>query len=100
MKDLRNEQDTLKYHLMVYERFLITDALRKAHGNCAQAARILGTTERVINYKVKKYEIDYKQYRRTNANEINRVSGAKRRSDPGLAAIRPKGPDTDNGEIK
>lgn len=100
MGNLRNEQDTLKYHVMVYERFLITDALRKAHGNCAQAARILGTTERIINYKVKKYEIDYKQYRKTNVNVLNRISGAKRRSDPGHAAIRPEGPDTDKGELK
>jgi Nif-specific regulatory protein len=64
MKDLHNEQDTLKYHMMVYERFLITDALRKAKGNCARAARILGTTERIINYKVRKYEIDYRQFRK------------------------------------
>lgn len=64
MKDMHNEQDTLKYHLMVYERFLITDALRKANGNCARAARILGTTGRVINYKIRKYEIDYRQFRK------------------------------------
>lgn len=70
MGNLRNERDTLKYHVMVYERFLITDALRKTHGNCAQAAKVLGTTERVINYKVKKYEIDYKQFRKVDANEL------------------------------
>lgn len=64
MKTLANEQDTLKYHLMVYERFLITDALRKTNGNCSRAAKALGTTERIINYKVKKYEIDYKQFRK------------------------------------
>lgn len=67
MKDLRNECDTLKYHLMVYERFLISDALRKANGNCARAAKILGTTQRVINYRIKKYEIDYRQFRKKDS---------------------------------
>ena len=64
MKTLRDESDTLKYHMMVYECFLITDALRKTYGNCARAAEVLGTTKRVINYKIKKYEIDYRQFRK------------------------------------
>ncbi len=63
MKTLRDESDTLKYHMMVYESFLITDALRKTNGNCARAADALGTTKRVINYKIKKYEIDFRQFR-------------------------------------
>lgn len=49
---------------MVYERYLITDALRRTNGNCARAAEFLGTTERVIHYKTKKYEIDYRQFRK------------------------------------
>ena len=41
-----------------FERSLIVDALKTTRGNRSQAARLLGTTERVINYKVKKYGID------------------------------------------
>ncbi len=58
---------------MVYERFMIMDALRKTHGNCAAAAKVLGTTERVINYKVKKYEIDYKQFRKSQTESNKSV---------------------------
>jgi Nif-specific regulatory protein len=41
-----------------FERSLIEDALKTTRGNRAKAARLLSTTERVINYKVKKYRID------------------------------------------
>jgi len=41
-----------------FERSLIEDALKTARGNRSKAARLLETTERVINYKVKKYGID------------------------------------------
>jgi Nif-specific regulatory protein len=41
-----------------FERGIIEDALTLARGNRSKAARLLGTTERVISYKVKKYEID------------------------------------------
>jgi Nif-specific regulatory protein len=41
-----------------FERDLITDALKDSRGNQAQAARILGTTKRIMQYKIKKYEID------------------------------------------
>jgi Nif-specific regulatory protein len=41
-----------------FERSMIEDALKTSRGNRAGAARLLGTTERVINYKVRKYGID------------------------------------------
>jgi len=41
-----------------FERSLIEDALKTTRGNRAKAARLLSSTERVINYKVKKYRID------------------------------------------
>jgi len=41
-----------------FERSLIEDALKTTRGNRSKAARLLGSTERVINYKVKKYGID------------------------------------------
>jgi Nif-specific regulatory protein len=45
------------------ERDLIADALKSSRGNMAQAARMLKTTERVIRYKVSKYEINPKRFR-------------------------------------
>ena len=68
-EDPKNRQDTLTYHLKVYERFLIMDALRRTNGNCVKAAQTLGTSRRVFFYKVKKHEIDYRQFRRKKTDE-------------------------------
>lgn len=46
-----------------FERDLITDALKDSRGNQAQAARLLGTTKRIIQYKVQKYGVDPKRFR-------------------------------------
>jgi Nif-specific regulatory protein len=46
-----------------YEKDLILDSLKTARGNRAQAARILETTERIIGYKIRKYDIDCSRYR-------------------------------------
>ncbi|SHE88629.1 Nif-specific regulatory protein [Desulfacinum infernum DSM 9756] len=46
-----------------YERDLIVEALKDAQGNQSQAARLLGTTKRIIQYKVQKYGIDPKRFR-------------------------------------
>ncbi len=45
-----------------YEKTLIINALKKAKGKQAEAAKILGTTKRIIQYKIHKYGIDYKRY--------------------------------------
>jgi len=45
-----------------FEKDLIQDALKTTRGNRAKAARLLDTTERVLNYKVKKYGIDARRY--------------------------------------
>jgi Nif-specific regulatory protein len=47
-----------------YEKDLIQDALKTTRGNCSRAARLLSTTERVLNYKVKKYGIDCARFRK------------------------------------
>jgi Nif-specific regulatory protein len=44
------------------ERDLLQDALKTSRGNCARAARALDTTERVFNYKVRKYKIDVTRF--------------------------------------
>ncbi|MGC8490792.1 MAG: sigma 54-interacting transcriptional regulator [Syntrophobacteraceae bacterium] len=46
-----------------FERDLITDALKDVRGNQSQAARLLGTTKRIIQYKVEKYGIDTRRFR-------------------------------------
>jgi Nif-specific regulatory protein len=46
-----------------YEKDLIQDALKTTRGNRAKAARLLDTTERVFNYKVRKYAIDAQRFR-------------------------------------
>jgi Nif-specific regulatory protein len=45
-----------------FEKDLIQDALKSTRGNRAKAARLLDTTERVINYKVRKYGIDVRRF--------------------------------------
>lgn len=46
-----------------YERDMIEDALKSTRGNRAKAARLLGSTERIINYKINRYRIDSRRYR-------------------------------------
>src|SRR5690606_1578761 len=55
-----------------YERNLIEDALKSAHGNQAEAARILDTTPRVIGYKIRKHGIDPERYRGASARAPHR----------------------------
>ncbi len=50
-----------------YESELIVDALKDARGSQTQAAAILGTTKRIIQYKIQKYGIDYRRLRGTNS---------------------------------
>ena len=46
-----------------FEKDMIQDALKTTRGNRARAARLLDTTERILGYKVKKYEIDCHRFR-------------------------------------
>jgi Nif-specific regulatory protein len=45
-----------------FEKDLIQDALKTTRGNRAKASRLLDTTERVLNYKVRKYGIDVRRF--------------------------------------
>lgn len=45
------------------ERALLVDALKVAAGNRAKAARLVSTTERIFNYKVRKHGIDWRAFR-------------------------------------
>src|SRR5712691_5523957 len=46
-----------------YEKDLIQDALKTTRGNRAKASRLLDTTERVLNYKVKNLGIEYQRFK-------------------------------------
>ncbi len=52
----------LKGLVQAYERDLICDALKSNRGNMTAAARALGSTPRIIGYKVQQYGIDPKKY--------------------------------------
>jgi Nif-specific regulatory protein len=54
---------SLKDAVSAYEKDLIQDALKTTRGNRAKAARMLDTTERIINYKVRTYGIDSRRFR-------------------------------------
>lgn len=57
--------DELSLEEMVnnYEKELIIEGLKRTRGNCSKSAKLLKTTERIFNYKVKQYEIDARKYR-------------------------------------
>ena len=54
---------TLQGEVDRYERDLIMDALKTSRGNMSRAATILGTSERIIGLRVKKYNIDSRRFR-------------------------------------
>jgi len=54
---------SLKDAVSSYEKDIIQDTLKTTRGNCAKAARLLDTTERIINYKVRRYGIDARRFR-------------------------------------
>jgi Nif-specific regulatory protein len=54
---------SLKDAVAAYERDLIQDALKTTRGNRAKAARLLDTTERILNYKVRGYGIDARRFK-------------------------------------
>ncbi|MGZ3455900.1 MAG: sigma-54 interaction domain-containing protein, partial [Polyangiales bacterium] len=57
------EARTLADATAAFERDLIADTLKSTRGNRAKAARILGTTERILGYKASKYAIDARRFR-------------------------------------
>ncbi len=54
---------SLKERVDLFERDLIIDALKRCNGNLAAAARDLGSTARIIRYKVRELGIDHNKYR-------------------------------------
>jgi Nif-specific regulatory protein len=52
------DEDLLKRTLADFERLIIVSALARCAGNQSKAARQLGTTKRMLAYRVQKYGID------------------------------------------
>ncbi len=53
---------SLKHLVEIYERDILQDALKSTRGNIASAARTLGSTPRIIGYKIKQYGVEPKKY--------------------------------------
>jgi len=64
MKDSAVEEDLLRSHVAEFEKHIVASALERAGGNLSEAARQLGTTRRIIMYRVRKYGIDLERYGR------------------------------------
>jgi Nif-specific regulatory protein len=62
-QDKNGNTENLKGRVDAYERALVLDALKTARGNQSRAAKILGTSQRIVNYKIRKYSIDTGQFR-------------------------------------
>ena len=58
-------EGTLAERVVVFERDVIVDALKRSGGNMAAASRDLGTTARILRYKVHNLAIDRRRYSRT-----------------------------------
>ena len=54
---------TLRESMEAFEKDALLDALKSARGNRAKAARLLGTTERIFNYRVRRYGIDWRRFK-------------------------------------
>ena len=54
---------SLKDAVGAYEKDLLQDALKTTRGNRAKAARLLDTTERIVNYKVRLFGIDPRRFK-------------------------------------
>jgi Nif-specific regulatory protein len=71
---------SLKDAVEGFERDLIQDALKTTRGNRAKAARLLDTTERILNYKVRNLGVDVRRFRPSDG-----VRRAVRRTDTDVA---------------
>jgi len=59
----RKEHGRLSTVIETQERALILDALKETKGNQTKAAKLLGTTKRIIQYKIQKYAIDPERFK-------------------------------------
>jgi Nif-specific regulatory protein len=78
---------SLKEAVEGFERDLIQDALKTTRGNRAKAARLLDTTERILNYKVRNLGVDVRRFRPSEGGRrATRLPEAETVSSEQLAA--------------
>jgi len=63
------DDDLLKRTVADFERHIIAAALEQAGGNQTEAARRLGTTKRILTYRIRKYGIDLGRFHKTRRKE-------------------------------
>ena len=72
--DKSADDDLLKNTIADFEKHIIVSALEQTSGNQTEAARRLGTTKRILSYRIRKYGIDLgKICRRDDGNKRQRV---------------------------
>jgi transcriptional regulator with GAF, ATPase, and Fis domain len=64
MKQDRSDDDLLKSTIADFEKHIIVSALEQTGGNQSKAATRLGTTKRILAYRIRKYGIDLKRFDR------------------------------------
>lgn len=64
VKDDSAGEDLLKSNVADYEKHIIISALKRTGGNQSAAAKQLGTTKRILMYRIHKYNIDLDAFRR------------------------------------
>lgn len=63
MKDSYTGEDLLRSHVADFEKHIIVSALKRTGGNQSAAAKQLGTTVRILMYRIQKYGIDIHEFR-------------------------------------
>ncbi len=66
----RKEKSKLRNVIESQERALIIDALKETKGNQSKAAKLLGITKRITQYKIQKFGIDPWQFRPKRTGSI------------------------------
>ena len=64
-QDKSADDDLLKSTIADFEKHIIVSALEQTGGNQRKAAMRLGTTKRILAYRVRKYGIDLGRFCRT-----------------------------------
>ncbi|MBN1613087.1 MAG: sigma 54-interacting transcriptional regulator [Deltaproteobacteria bacterium] len=73
--DSKKVQGTLNTVISSQERAMIIEALKETRGNQSEAAKLLGTTKRIIQYKIRKLDIDPARFRRKpGINDADKVA--------------------------
>ncbi len=67
-----NQYRRLESLIAAYERSIIMDAMKAARGNQSKAAQLLGTTKRIMQYKVGKHNIDRNLFKIIKPRATNR----------------------------